>query len=86
MPFAFAMVIGLTIALIIFFGAWAVAADNTGERSLTFALAGATAEPEPAEDPAPSSNPFQGGSLGASDEDADDTWWGQAFLKACPLH
>ena len=57
----------VTILLIIFFGAWAVAASSQGD-----------------------------GSSGASDPDAiprlasasaaADTWWGKAFLVACPLH
>jgi hypothetical protein len=85
-PFVFAAVVALTIALIVFFGAWAVASDS--ERALTFGLPGTT----PAEsqnvgrtDQA-ESGPFRVARIGEAEEDADDTWWGQAFLKACPLH
>jgi hypothetical protein len=88
-PFAFVLVIGLTIALIIFFGAWAVAADAGNERSLTFGLPGTTdvgPEGEAQGADQADSGPFRVARLGEQEDGADDTWWGQAFLKACPLH
>ncbi len=76
----------VTILLIVFFGAWAVAASSQGDvgNALTGAITGFSGTaPQP-------------GSSGASDPDAiprlasanaaADTWWGKAFLVACPLH
>ncbi len=91
-PFVFATVTIGTLALIIFFGAWAVASDAEG-RELTFGYTGTTLEDFGATE-------SEGGSLtssgqaafgvapiGESSEDAlSDTWWGKGFLKACPLH
>ena len=87
-PFIFLLVIGATVALIIFFGAWAVATDIEG-RQLTFGLAaGSTPDaPASAADGAPAA--FGAAPIGAPAPDADgaaNTWWGQGFLKACPLH
>ena len=77
----FFVVISAVIFLIIFFGAWAVSAD-AGERgrSLSFGfVSGATATN------ATAINPSQAG-LGESGDKASDSWWGGAFLKACPFH
>ena len=90
-PFVFLVVAAVTVALIIFFGAWAVAADAEG-RTLTFGIA-----------PAASDSPGTAGSggdeggdqaraafgvapIGETSGGASETWWGQGFLKACPLH
>ena len=74
-------VLAVVIALIIFFGAWAVSADVGNERTLTFGLPGTTPSIS-------GSNLEQGHQIARLDEDslASDTWWGQAFLSACPLH
>lgn len=83
---------GLTVALLIFFGAWAVSSSEAGAGgALTSALTGANANPAAA-DAGPASgganaNPFQVASLDETGEPAaEESWWGQAFLKACPLH
>ncbi len=88
-PFVFLVVIIITVALIVFFGAWAVASDAEG-RELNFGLASSALEDTDAAD-------SEGGAQGraafgvapigeTSDEGLSDTWWGKGFLKACPLH
>jgi len=88
-PFVFVAVIVVTVALIVFFGAWAVASDAEG-RELTFGFSSSTLEDSGVAD-------SEGGGQGqaafgvapigeTSDEGLSDTWWGQGFLKACPLH
>ena len=82
-PISFFVVVSAVIFLIIFFGAWAVSAD-AGDRGRAFSLgfvSGATATN------ATAINASQA-SLGEG-EDGDntsDSWWGGAFLKACPFH
>lgn len=70
----------VSILLIIFFGAWAVSAGSDTDvgslaASATSGFAGA---------------PYQPGSAprlaSAGSASAADTWWGKAFLVACPLH
>ena len=87
-PFVFVAVIIATVALVIFFGAWAVASDVEG-RELSFGLAVTTTE-------APGASNAEGGEqgraafgvapIGETEDGAAETWWGQGFLKACPLH
>ena len=93
-PFVFVAVIVVTVALIVFFGAWAVASDAEG-RELAFGFTSATIEDSDVADsggggPATSSGQaaFGSGAIGGDspDEALADTWWGQGFLKACPLH
>ena len=94
-PFVFLTVLVITVALIIFFGAWAVASDAEG-RELNFGFSSsAVQDSETSGDEgsgqasnAFGSNAFGSGAIGAdsSDEALSDTWWGQGFLKACPLH
>ena len=85
----FVIVIAVTVALIIFFGAWAVAADAEG-RELTFALTGSALEDSGVTGDgsgAQAQNAFGAAPIGeTSDEALSETWWGQGFLKACPLH
>ena len=78
----------VTIMLIIFFGAWAVAASGDADLSglANTATAGFVG------------SPAQPGSLPAAANDSDsvprlasatpvsETWWGKSFLFACPLH
>ena len=80
MPLTFVAAAVLTIAVTIFFGAWAVSADGEArERGLAFALSGTV--PPPLSD---------GGSVSGLDQageaNSEDTWWGKAVLKACPFH
>ena len=75
----------MTVVLIIFFGAWAVASDAEG-RELTFGLTGSTMQDSDTVE-------SQGGEqaraafgvapIGETSDAAADTWWGQGFLKAC---
>jgi len=77
----------VTIMLIIFFGAWAVASGGDADlASLANSAASGFA-----------GSSYQPGSVpGAVDSDtvprlasatpASDTWWGKALLGACPLH
>ena len=88
-PFIFLLVMGATIMLIIFFGAWAVATDIEG-RELTFGLTGSA----PGDTAAPNDNTGAPAAFGAApigetaapNDGAAGTWWGRGFLKACPLH
>ncbi len=76
----------VTILLIIFFGAWAVAASSQSGvgNALNDAIAGFSgAAPQPGRSVA--SDPDAIPRL-ASASAAADTWWGKAFLVACPLH
>lgn len=87
-PFVFGVVVTLTVVLIIFFGAWAVSASEEG-RELNFGFAPTTLEDA-------SSNNSEGGQqaqaafgsapIGETSEGVAGSWWGQGFLKACPLH
>ena len=86
----FLLVVVVTVALIIFFGAWAVASDAEG-RELSFGFSSSTIQDSNvsgAEGEQQASNAFGSGAIGAdpSDEALSNTWWGQGFLKACPLH
>lgn len=86
-PFVFLLVAGVTIALIIFFGAWAVAAEAEG-RELSFGFGGSTLDEPNATDPEGGDQAraaFGVAPIGET-SGAADTWWGQGFLKACPLH
>ncbi len=78
----------ITLLLIVFFGAWAVASAGDADissitNSATSGFAG---------------SPYQPGAVppGAADSDTvprlasatpvSETWWGKSFLVACPLH
>ena len=79
------MVIGLTLVLLIFFGAWAVSANVDNQRSLAFGLPGTT----PAltgQNLAEDDGPYKAALTGAATSASGDSWWGKALLKACPLH
>ena len=87
LPVSFLVVVSVTIALLIFFGAWAVSADaGDRDRVLAFAVPGGVSSL--------SVTPTQGsripGDAGADNTveglSAADTWWGGALLSACPLH
>ena len=87
-PFVFVAVVVMTVALIIFFGAWAVASDAEG-RELSFGLTTATqqdSETANSEGGEQGRAAFGVAPIGETDTGAADTWWGQGFLKACPLH
>lgn len=83
----------VSILLLIFFGAWAVAASSEGD--FTGVLSGATAgfsgsvAPQPGHAAAnPTNDPDSVPRLAsaAPGETAADKWWGKALLGACPLH
>ena len=87
-PFVFVVVTTVTVVLIIFFGAWAVASDAEG-RQLTFGVAGSTLRDSgstASEGGGQARAAFGVAPIGETSESAADTWWGQGFLKACPLH
>ncbi len=87
-PFVFVAVIAVTVTLAIFFGAWAVASDAEG-RELTFGLPGTSLEDSEttnSEGGDQARAAFGVAPIGESGGDAADTWWGQGFLRACPLH
>jgi len=83
-PLTFSLVLALVLALIIFFGAWAVSAD-VGNRTLAFGLPGTTPTLSGSNLQEQNSGPYQVARLDGN-ETASDTWWGSAFLRACPLH
>ena len=83
-PLTFSLVLAVVLALIIFFGAWAVSAD-TGNRTLAFGLPGTTPTLSGSNLQDQNSGPYQVARLGEHNN-ASDTWWGGAFLRACPLH
>ena len=88
----------LSVLLIIFFGAWAVTAG--GDAGVSTLLSGATAgfsgDPltaaaaktpsDAAASPASGDTAPRLASATAGSRAAADTWWGKAFLTACPLH
>ena len=83
--FTFIAVLAVVLALIIFFGAWAVSADAGNQRTLAFGLPGTTPTISGSNDSENKAGPYQ---IARLDDNgvAGDTWWGQAFLRACPLH
>ena len=83
-PLTFSVVLAIVIALIIFFGAWAVSAD-TGQRTLAFGLPGTSPTLSGNNLRDQNARPYQVARLDGH-ESASDTWWGGAFLRACPLH
>ena len=87
-PLTFFVVVAVTIILIVFFGAWAVSADAADqEQTLAF---GFVAGSDNLNANAPGSSQLKGLEASGREEnsisDSADSWWGQAFLKACPLH
>ena len=87
-PFVFVTVIVVTTVLIIFFGAWAVAADAEG-RELTFGLTGVAQEGSStvnSEGGEQAQAAFGVSEIGETAGAPSESWWGKGFLKACPLH
>ncbi|MDA0264187.1 MAG: hypothetical protein O3A93_10255 [Chloroflexi bacterium] len=84
-PVAFFLVLAAVLALIIFFGAWAVAADVGNQRTLAFGLPGTTPGLNGSNIRETEDSAFQVARLDGEGT-AGDTWWGGAFLRACPLH
>ena len=89
-PITFLVVVAATIGLIIFFGAWAVSVDaEEHDRAFSFAFPGSGSNlditplsPSRATQETQQRAPWE---LESSESKAD-TWWGKAFLTACPLH
>ena len=88
------------VLLIIFFGAWAVS-DGSRAADAETLLTGATAGFSGTTLAPPSQSPSSYPAAGDADADTAprlatapdgsaanpaDTWWGKAFLAACPLH
>ena len=87
LPVSFLVVLAVTIALVIFFGAWAVSADvDERDRVFAFAVPGGAANfPEIASDTTRVLGRTEPG-LPTEGQSYSDTWWGSSLLKACPLH
>ena len=87
-PFIFFLVVAATIFMIIFFGAWAVSADSReGGRALTFGFAsGGGSSNVTALSSSQAGDPGTPGLNQITGEAAEDSWWGSAFLRACPFH
>ena len=81
----FIAVLAVVLALIIFFGAWAVSADVGNQRTLAFGLPGTSPTISGGNLQQENSGPYAVARLGSTGENRE-TWWGQAFLRACPLH
>ena len=85
-PVPFLAVAAGTVALFIFFGAWAVSADvEDRDRAFSFGF------PVAAETSATTSASYYGDpsgnpDLNLADESLADTWWGKSLIRACPLH
>ena len=84
-PITLFVAIALTLALLIFFGAWAVSADIDDQRSLAFGLPGTTPTLT-GENLADRGAASQATQLGETAEPVGDNWWSKTLLKACPLH
>ena len=82
-PITFLVVVTAIICLIIFFGAWAASVDvEDRSQSLSFGFVGGAIATN-ADTITSSQGSFGEGSRV---DDANVSWWGSAFLKACPLH
>lgn len=90
-PLSFVVVVAAVVALLIFFGAWAVSVDAANhERSLSSVVLGGAAgyEVRPGAG-LPANNPGVPASLETDlteSGSAADTWWGQSLILVCPLH
>ena len=85
LPLSFLLVLALTIALMIFFGAWAVSADVT-ERDRVFAFAVPGGASSLIADADSTGQLALGDSRTIEGNHAAGTWWGNGLLRACPLH
>ena len=81
-PFSFIVAVVLTLALFIFFGAWAVSTDAEGrDRTFAFAIGGPGTALLAQEDGNSAPAFGQGeNSLGQENSNAE-TWWGKSLLK-----
>ena len=86
LPVPFVAVVFLVVALMIYFGAWAVSAD-TGQldRTLSLGFGGGAYTGAGAVEIKPSSPSLSHTNTG-TDGTAIDTWWGKSLIAACPLH
>ena len=87
LPISFFVVVIVTLALIVFFGAWAASADlEERNRALGFGVPGGVSFEAKG-----SSSPEEPLGIREAFAAADgnlesDSWWGNSFLKACPFH
>ena len=84
-PLSFIVAIVATVALLIFFGAWAVSADSDSrEHALSLALPGGVSGYAVTQNQAPQTDTqkfLQSFEQAQSGETAADTWWGKALLN-----
>ncbi len=85
LPISFLLVLAMTIALMIFFGAWAVSANVT-ERDRVFAFAVPGGASSLIADADSTGQLALGDSRTIEGNLAAGTWWGNGLLRACPLH
>ena len=90
-PIPFVLVVVATLALTIFFGAWAVSADiDAGDSEVAAGFVGASPYSGTiGQRPPPEAGAGEAGAGDTAGEDgsnAKDTWWGSVVLKACPFH
>ena len=86
LPVPFVAVVLVVVALMIYFGAWAVSAD-TGrlDRTLSLAFGGGSYAGAGAVQIEPSSPSLANANTG-TDGTAIAPWWGRSLIAACPLH
>ena len=88
-PVTFLAVLAVVLALIIFFGAWAVSADVSNQRTLAFGLPGTTPTISggnlASNDPESNAGPYQIARLDGQGEPLDDGTFAVGNLKPCYL-
>ena len=85
-PILFVVVVAATIAVTIFFGAWAVSVDaETRENDLSYAIVGAGSNLAVGTYESVEQRE-QKVAIGRDGRLKADTWWGKALIVACPLH
>lgn len=86
-PITFIVVSAMTIALSIFLGAWAVSADvKDQDRAFSFGLPVAGTNAQVSSTDGSPRNAYGDPDLPLAEGSVADSWWGQALIKACPLH
>ena len=86
-PIMFLVVLLATVMLTIFLGAWAVSADRDEQaRQLSFGVAGSGSNRGVRPLDASQTTSQRDSSDQERARSKADTWWGNALIKACPLH
>ncbi len=88
LPISFFVVVIVTLALIVFFGAWAASADlEERNRALSFGVPGGVSfEAKGSSDGEEPLGIREAFAASNGNFESDSSWWGKSFLKACPFH